>query len=137
VVIGGMIRVSLAAMFLALPASASDSWFCQRNIGTKSFTFTYRVDGNLLIVNNGAAHSTILENNSDHVISYVSFTTDVTRYPANHAPVLVAEPSLSYIIIEKASGRFTELSSIAMEILVNTYGALPPPDVQTGTCKPN
>lgn len=105
-------------------------------MGTKPYVVRYRVDGDTLIHNSGKGRSTIIENNADHIISYVAIVSDVHRFPNNSPPVVVAEPSVSYYIIEEASGRFTELSDIATEVMVNRYGTLPPPDVETGHCKP-
>jgi hypothetical protein len=132
-----IIGISLAAMLLSLQGHASDSWLCTELIGKKPFSFEYRVEGNVLIHNRGKARSTIIENNSDHIISYMTFLSDVRRYLNNSPPVIISEPFVSYIIIEKASGRMTTLSSVTNTVVANNFGNLPGPTVQTGTCKPN
>jgi hypothetical protein len=135
---GQVLGISLlATMLLILPGQASDSWVCTELIGNKSFVVRYKIDGDMLIHNNGRGHSTILENNTDHVISYIAIMSDFTRHLNNSPPVRVAEPSVTYLIIEKSSGRFTELSNDLMEAFGNAYGTLPSPDVKTGHCEPN
>jgi hypothetical protein len=59
--------------FPAVSAYASDSWLCTRNIDNKPIVTKYQVNGSILVVNGGAARLEILENNSDHLISYGTF----------------------------------------------------------------
>jgi hypothetical protein len=132
-----MIWISLPTTLFGLPAHASDSWICTEIIGNKSFVFRYKVDGDTLIHENGKGHSIILENNSDHMISYIVFSQDVVRYHNNHAPITISEPFVSYIIIEKSSGRFTSLDNLTMNVLADTFGTLPAPSLTTGHCKPD
>ena len=75
----------------------------------------------------------ILENNADHIISYFSFLGDTTRYPANSAPVRVSEPAVTFMIIEKRSGRMTTLSNNTMSLLADQFGTLPPPEIDHET----
>jgi hypothetical protein len=124
-------------MATAPPALASEAWNCIKIIKNKSYPHGYRVDGDRLLHSDGTFSSTIIENNSDHIISYYSFLSKTTRYPDNSAPVRVSEPMVGFIIIEKRSGRLTLLSNDTMSVLADQYGTLPPPEIDTEQCTPN
>ncbi len=132
-----IIGIYLAMMLIPLQGHAADSLVCTELIGQKAFSFEYQVEGNILVHNRGKASSTIIENDSDHVIYYMTFLSDVRRYPNNSPPVVISEPFISYIIIEKASGRMTTLSSVTNTVVADNFGSLPGPTVQTGKCRPN
>lgn len=99
---------SLAMMSLPLSAHATENWLCTHVINGKSLDLDYEVSDTLL-ANHGKGHLSILENDADHLVAYIAFTENVSRYPVNSAPVVVSEPMVSYTIIEKGSGRLTEL----------------------------
>jgi len=128
--------LSLAGL-QAVEAGAAESWTCTQSINGKPFVYKYVVNGDILVHNGGKGKSTIIENNSDHLISYIAYLNDVSRNPNNSPPVVVADPFVNYIIIEKASGRFTSLRNIQMMVFANSYSMLPPPEVESGHCKPD
>jgi hypothetical protein len=119
------------------PASASEDWTCIQTIGNKPFTSGYKVDGGRLLHADGTFSSTILENKADHMISYLSFLSETTRFPVNSPQVRISEPFVTYMIIEKRSGRVTTLSNGTMVVVADQFGKLPEPDVGNGQCTPN
>lgn len=131
-----VIALSLAGL-QAREARAAEGWTCTQIIGGKPFVYKYVVNGDILVHNGGKGKSTIIENNSDHLISYIAFLSDVHRKPNNSPSVVVADPVVNYIIIEKASGRFTSLTNVTMMAFADSYYELPPPEVVSGHCKPD
>jgi hypothetical protein len=133
-------KFTVAAVLLlfglpAVSAHASDLWVCTRIIDNKPIFTEYRIKGDILVINGGRGSSKILENNLDHVISYIAFLSNVHRYPKNTAPIEISEPIYIYIIIEKSSGQLTVLDSGTGTIASDSYGQLIPPSVQTEHCK--
>lgn len=129
--------MSITTCLQAAPTRAGEAWTCTETINGKPFVYKYAVNGDILVHNGGKGKSTIIENNSDHLISYLAYTNDITRYPNNSPPVVVSEPFVNYFIIEKASGRFTSLTNITMAIMGEKAATLPGPEIVGGHCKPD
>jgi hypothetical protein len=132
-------RIAAAMTLMAAttpPATAAEAWNCITTIGSKSFSFGYRVDGGKVIGPPGSGPFAILENNSARLIYYGAFTNETTRYLANSAPVRVSEPAVNFSIIEKGSGRMTNLSNAGMSALGDRFGNIPPPEISYSQCTP-
>jgi hypothetical protein len=130
-------RVSVAIIFVPIIAHASESWLCSRAINGKELVTDYKVIADMLLINKGKGHYTILQDDQDHVVSFSAFSGDVTRPLSNGGRVVVSEPFVSYIIIEKRAGRLIELSSVVSSVISDSYGAIPTPAVDTQRCRPN
>lgn len=129
-----LIILAAALVPLAGPTLASESWVCTQMIRNKPYAANYQVDGDLLTVNGGRAHSTILENNADRLIAYYAYLSNRHRIPKNAAPVEIDQASVIYTIIEKASGRLTVLDYGASSVGAEEYGTMIAPLVQTQHC---
>jgi hypothetical protein len=132
-------------MLPAASAYASDSWLCTLMINNHEIVTRFQVNGDTLetqMLNNGKGHYELLENNSDHLISYIAFLLDVRRHLNNGTTIVFPEATYVYFILEKSSGQLTELDAGAAAIASEAYGPtnngrLSPPVVRTQHCKPD
>jgi hypothetical protein len=106
-----------------LTATDAETWSCDTEMNKKPYTQQWTISNGRMTAPHGKGYLRVVKND-DHVLTAFS---NLTRNKAD-------DPVLHLIIIDKKTGSYFEIDTVAMSVMGKAYDETPEPNVETGRC---